>query len=259
MSEADRSYIYRASCGQITGRSHVLSEMPCQDYAAARTQHDFACIALADGAGSKSHSAHGARAVVKAAMRALVDRFEAIWAMSQHEPSQASAELIAHCRHALDRQAIKLRCDVSELASTLLFVAHSKGRFLAGHIGDGCVIHQREDGEIAVLSHPENGEYTNTTFFMTDKTVDRHFRLYSGECGQGSGFVIMSDGTAESLYRRADKSPATAAVRKIIAWCGTTSPKTMREALAGNLEHSFATKTTDDCSIGVIALTAKST
>ncbi|MFW3894936.1 PP2C family serine/threonine-protein phosphatase [Pseudomonas bharatica] len=255
MSETSRSYIYRTSCGQHTGRSHILSGLPCQDYAAARTQQDFACIALADGAGSKTHSADGARAVVKAVMRALADRFEELWTLSQDDPAEACAELLTGCRSALERQAIRLCCEYSELASTLLFVAHSKGRYLAGHVGDGCVVHQQEDGQIAVLSHPENGEYTNTTFFMTDKTVEQHFRLYRGECGLGSGFVIMSDGTAESLYRRADRSPATAAVGKIIAWCCTASAKKMRDALTANLENSFASKTTDDCSIAVLSLT----
>ncbi|WP_260958479.1 PP2C family serine/threonine-protein phosphatase [Pseudomonas citri] len=258
MSDADRSYFYRASCGQITGRSHLQSNTPCQDYAAARTQHEFACIALADGAGSRTHSAHGARAVVRAVTRALLERFEEIWALSELNSTKASEVLLEHCRTALEREAIKLRCEASELASTMLFVAHSKGRYLAGHVGDGCIIHQQDDGQVLVLSHPDNGEYANTTFFMTDSTVHSRFRLYRGECGQGSGFVIMSDGTAESLYQRAQKSPATSALRKIIGWCGTATPKAMRDILAWNLKQSFATKTTDDCSMGVLALTSES-
>lgn len=254
MSEVDRSYIYRTSCGQVTGRSHLQSDSPCQDYAATRSHHDFACIVLADGAGSKLHSAHGARAVVKAVTRAMADHFEELWALSEALPSKASAVLITHCRTALENQARKLSCEISELASTLIFVAHSKGRFLAGHVGDGCIIHQQDDGDIAVLSHPDNGEYANTTYFMTDSEVHKHFRLYYGQSGQGSGFVIMSDGTAESLYRRADNSPATAAIRKLLTWCSTASPKAMRAALEQNLQHSFAAKSTDDCSIALLAL-----
>ncbi len=259
MSDADRSYSYRASCGQITGRSHLKSDMPCQDYAAARTERDIACIALADGAGSRAYSADGARVVVRAVSRALVDGFEEIWALSEVKPSQASERLLAHCKVALESQAIKMQCEVPDLASTLLFVVHSKGRYLAGHVGDGCIVQQRSNGEIVVLSHPDNGEYANTTFFMTDSTAHSRFRLYRGESGADSGFVIMSDGTAESLYRRIDKSPATSAVRKIIGWCSTAAPKAMREVLAGNLEKSFAVKSADDCSIGVLALTPDGT
>lgn len=254
MCEADRSYTYRASCGHIAGRSHSKTNTPCQDYAATRIQNDFACIALADGAGSKKHSAYGARSVVKAVTRALADRFEEMWATSEVSPIEVSSELIGYCRSALEQQAQMLNCELSELASTLMFVAHSKGRFLAGHVGDGCIIHQQDDGDVAVISHPDNGEYANTTFFVTDSGVHSHFRLYCGSSGLGSGFVVMSDGTAESLYRRADKSPAAPAIRKLLSWCNTASPKEMRAALAKNLENSFAAKSTDDCSIGVLAL-----
>jgi hypothetical protein len=254
MSEADCSYSYKASCAQIVGKSHLGSETPCQDYASARIQHDFACIALADGAGSRLHSAHGARAVVKAVTRALATRFEEMWAQSEASPHEVSNELIVCCRNALERQAKDLGCQISDLASTLALVAHSKGRFLAAHVGDGCIIYQRDDGEIAILSHPDNGEYANTTFFMTDPDVRTRFRLYRGESAQGSGFVIMSDGTAESLYRKADKSPATTAIRKLLSWCSTSAPDAMRAALEKNLQHSFAAKSTDDCSLGVLAL-----
>lgn len=256
MNEADRSYTYRASCGHVTGRSHLKDSTSCQDYAATRIQQDFACIALADGAGSKRHSAYGARAVVKAVIRALAERFEEMWTASNTSPTEVSSELIDCCRLSLEHQANKLGCEVSELASTLMFVAHSKGRFLAGHVGDGCIIYRQDDGDVAVLSHPDNGEYSNTTFFVTDSKVHSHFRLYRGMSSRGSGFLVMSDGTAESLYRRVDKSPATQAIHKILSWCGTASPKEMRAALKQNLEHSFGIKTPDDCSIAVLALRA---
>lgn len=254
MCEADRSYTYRASCGHIAGRSHSKTNTPCQDYAATRIQDDFACIALADGAGSKKHSAYGARSVVKAVTRALAKRFDELWEISDVSPAEVSSELIGCCRSALEHQAQKLDCELSELACTLMFVAHSKGRFLAGHVGDGCIIHQQDDGDVAVISHPDNGEYANTTFFMTDYKVENHFRLYRGSSGRGSGFVVMSDGTAESLYKRADKSPAVPAIRKLLSWCSTACAKDMRAALAQNLEHSFAAKSADDCSIGLLSL-----
>ena len=258
MSKADRSYSYRTSCGQIAGRSHLQSNAPCQDYVVARAQRDVACVALADGAGSRSHSEHGARVVVRATTRLLMDQFEEIWALAGTNPSQAAAELLDHCLTALQRRASERNCAVSALASTLLFVAHSKGRFLAGHVGDGCIIHLQDDGQIVVLSHPDNGEYANTTFFVTDATAHDRFRLYRGHCAQGSGFVIMSDGTAESLYRRLDKTPASAALRRMFAWSNTSTPTEMRDALSRNLREIFAAKSADDCSIGVLTISCAS-
>lgn len=254
MSETDRSYSYRTSCARIAGRAHLQNGTPCQDYVAARAQHDFACLALADGAGSKTYSEQGARAVVKVVTRLLRARFENLWTLSERSPEDASAELIEHCLAALERHAAQLQCQTADLASTLMFVAHHKGRYLAGHLGDGCIVHQHEDGQVVVLSHPENGEYANTTFFVTDAKARKRLRWYRGECANDSGFVVMSDGTAESLYRRSDKTPASAAVRQLMSWNRRANPSQMREVLLTNLERSIASKTTDDCSIGIMSL-----
>lgn len=253
MTGTDRNYPYKTSCARIIGRSHLHSDLPCQDYVAARAQRDFACVALADGAGSKTHSEHGARAVVKATMRVLSNRFDELWTLAEKRPGDASGELLQCCLGALERQAKELQCQMSDLASTLLFVAHSKGRYLAGHLGDGCIFHQQEDGQIVVLSHPENGEYANTTFFVTDVSAQSRLRLYRGNCAMGSGFAVISDGTAESLYRRSDKSPASG-VRQILNWNRAMKAFEMRQVLSGNLERSFAVKSADDCSIGVLSL-----
>jgi hypothetical protein len=248
-----RSHSYRASCAQIIGRSHEKSGTPCQDYVAARVQRDFACVALADGAGSKTHSEQGARTVVKAVTRILSDRFDELWLLAADDPSQVSGQLLRCCLEALQHQAHRLGCQLSDLASTLLFVAHSKGRYLAGHLGDGCIVHQEEGGQLVVLSHPENGEYANTTFFVTDATDENRLRVYQGECTIGAGFVVMSDGTAESLYRRSDRSPATA-VGQVLSWNRTIPPSEMRAVLGANLERTFSAKTVDDCSIGVLSV-----
>ena len=74
------------------------------------------------------------------------------------------------------------------------------GRFF--HIGDGYAIYQGAAGD-SVLSRPENGEYADETFFVTDEDWKDHLRFTpvpQPECGCVIG--LMSDGTAPFAVNR---------------------------------------------------------
>ncbi len=62
----------------------------------------------------------------------------------------------------------------------------------------------------------------------------------------------MSDGTAESLYLRATRRPADAALQKLFGWTRTLPKTKMVRILEANLEQAFSKKTADDCSIGLM-------
>lgn len=145
---------------------------------------------------------------------------------------------------------------VNELASTLLFVAHNRGRFIAGHVGDGVIAQVDGDDSAKTLSHPENGEYANTTVFVTDSSATNRLRLFHGELDtRVAGFVLMSDGCAESLYNKQSGNPA-AAVSKLIAWNATLSRNNINSVLRSNLEQSFSKKSSDDCSLALLSILA---
>src|SRR5690606_42119695 len=61
---------------------------------------------------------------------------------------------------------LRLGCTFAELASTFLAVAVSAERFLVVHIGDG-VIGYVKNGELRVISAPDNAEFANQTTFVT--------------------------------------------------------------------------------------------
>ncbi|GGC63568.1 hypothetical protein GCM10011400_59250 [Paraburkholderia caffeinilytica] len=145
-----------------------------------------------------------------------------------------------------------MKCDVDAFACTLMFVAHKSGRYLAGHLGDGMIAMDDGVGEVITLSHPDNGEYANTTFVTEPDAVQR-LRIYAGECA-ASAFAVMSDGTAESLYLRATGQPARLALSKRFHWTRTFPRSKTEGILAQNLEQAFAGKTTDDCSIGLMVI-----
>ena len=123
---------------------------------------------------------------------------------------------------------------------------------MAGHLGDG-IICIKQGAETKLLSPPENGEYTNSTYFVTDKNALTHFRLYTGIAEDGFGVLLTSDGTAESLYERSTGRIGSA-TQKLLDWSEKLSSKRMEAVLLANLNQVFSQKSTDDCSIAVMAV-----
>ncbi|UVK97915.1 PP2C family serine/threonine-protein phosphatase [Pseudomonas sp. B21-048] len=243
----------KTACAFVTGRSHLKTQTPCQDYVAARESNEVTCISLADGAGSRARSEIGAQIAVTATLAFVCKNFESLWQNMDKHNAKAAQRLVNRCLDAFRRKSEKLGCDLNDLACTLSFVAHSHGRYLAGHLGDGVIASVNVDGQLQALSHPENGEFANTTLFLTDHKAASRLRLYRGQIEATTGFAIMSDGTAESLYHKSSGVPAPA-IQKLLEWNATLPRKKMRTVLGDNLQQSIATKTGDDCSIGLLSI-----
>lgn len=243
--------IGKVAAVQLIGKSHVRSGQPCQDFASGRRRGNVAAIALADGAGSRSHSEAGARTSVQAALRHLLGGFEELYALIQTDLHLAKGAILQRVRKALDADASKLGQPVDELASTLLFAGICKNRFVAGHIGDGAIVFENSDRELSILSHPANGEYANTTFFTTDRNAGDQLRLYSGTMN-GGGFALMSDGAAEALYHRETGAPAPA-IGQIMSWHRHLPRAKMEKVLTSNLDGPMR-KSADDLSLALLSI-----
>lgn len=137
-----------------------------------------------------------------------------------------------------------------ELASTLLFVAVNRGQSLAGHVGDGVIGCERA-GVLEVLSHPEHGEFLNETTFVTSSRAAERLALHRGALDGRSAFVLMSDGSAESLYRRRDRSLAPG-VASICTWLDRRAPDEVELALQRSLGDVIGPQTRDDCSLAIL-------
>lgn len=244
----------QVACARIVGRSHVTSNTPCQDFAAGRCKPHMAAVALADGAGSRAKSDVGAETAVRASLRLLMTRFDSLFEDAKRDAQKARRFIHKYLMQEIEVAARLHNCNVTDLASTLLFVAYKDRRFLACHLGDGVIAQASSAGQLTVLSKPENGEFANTTFFITDQGAADKMRLYFGE-GEAlpSGFVLMSDGTAESLYERRSGTPA-AVIGKLLEWNASLSRAKMFNVLDANMKQAFRLKTADDCSLALLSV-----
>lgn len=233
------------------GRDHLKTGAPCQDRTYLLKRKGVTSIALADGAGSRSLSHIGAELAVESVAAAMALNFDGL---SKGKRGAMARELYRTVLEKLEARAKEEGRSPGDLACTLLAVAIRGDRYLACHIGDGAIVQVTKKGP-KVLSHPEGGEFANQTFFLTGKDGEPHFRLYRGKLSPSTaGFVLMSDGSAQSLYRRADRSAASGCAA-MVEWCSRASGREVSRALEENLKRSLSMRTGDDCSLAVLGKT----
>ena len=250
----DLNYSYRVAGTQVPGRSHIKKGTQCQDRTFHMRTDDTCAISLADGAGSYSKSEIGAGVASESVVHILCDDFEALFDKGERV---ISTVIYNQIHQKLDKVAMDSGTTIKEFSSTLLFVAVSGGRYIAGHIGDGLIGIFVDDG-VQVLSYPDIGEYHNETYFTTTSNALDHFRIHIGNIENIKGFILMSDGTCSSLFSKSSGS-LTKANSSIFSWLmdENNSEKEVQTALRANIENVLQKKTTDDCSINV--MTIKST
>lgn len=274
---------WRFASARHQGRSHADASVPCQDYVAVLAEPDGTVVgALADGAGSAKLSHYGAEILANLASRLVAQQFDQLFRATNNLGTLREI-LVADLLDALatranegldisagDRARLDLpdhsaepliKCDVGDLAATLLVVAVCGNRFVALHLGDGVIgaeyILKSGTRTVRALGIPDNGEFINETKFITSRDAAGSIRVYRGRVTTASrtatGFVLMSDGPEASLYKRSTRTMAGACSRLLQA-CRDLPTETMHEQLAETLRDVIVPRTHDDCSLVLIAL-----
>lgn len=157
--------------GSVQGTSHIQLGLPCQDYCSGTVCGAKLVVACADGAGSAELSQWGAKAAV--------DRF--IEVVSRHSgneaPTNEQVEEWVHCaREGVLEEVVARQSTPRQLACTFLgaLVGHNWAAF--AQIGDGAIIFDGSD-RFNLAFWPENGEYANTTRFLSDGDYGQHLRV----------------------------------------------------------------------------------
>ena len=189
----------------VTGRGHLAQNLPCQDRTCTMTRNDVTAVALSDGAGSAPMSQEGAACAVQTVCELLCEEFERYsTTAAAHE---MRAELLTVVRDGIVRRAQQLGVHYSALACTLLAVAVKGDRYLLFHLGDGVIGYQK-NGKLLVASSPDNGEFANTTVFVTSSRALASARVMRGIQPAMEGFLLMSDGCEAAMYHKTRKKLA---------------------------------------------------
>lgn len=232
----------------VQGRGHIKTDAPCQDKTKFLCEHETSVIALADGAGSASMSHFGAEFVTEKICELLTQQFDIYF--NEDDGKAVKRVIVGTLMDGLEKLSQDLNCEIKDLASTLLVAAVKNGKYIILHIGDG-VIGYIKNGDLKIASHPENGEFVNTTVFVTSKDALSTMKIMKGQLNGITGFALMSDGTEASLYNKREKSLAPA-LKKIMDLSQVMKVNCLENEVERSFENVIKNSTTDDCSLIIL-------
>ena len=173
----------------LVGSDHLNMKMPCQDSAISVLKEDTFCLAVSDGAGSASLSKEGSSFLMELVKQAFLE-IPITDFLSENTSPDIINLLIEQFREKISKNFFN--SDLTDFACTLVcIIGRFRDKFVCFHIGDGAIISL---GNVPrILSSPENGEYSNETYFVTSEDWQEHLRINYGNLEDGF-VILMSDG-----------------------------------------------------------------
>jgi len=194
----------------VAGTSHKERNIPLQDSINVQVlnksdSEKIIIIAVADGAGSASHSHIGSNLACK-----LITNKVKKWLEQDNQIEQLTAEIIevwlANIRTIFYKVANGLSLDsIRQLAATLLVSIVASEYSFFFQIGDGAIV-IKSDNEYKCIFWPQTGEYANTTYFITDNDISKNL-MVALEKEQVKEFAMFTDGIQSIALEYINKKP----------------------------------------------------
>ncbi len=242
-----KSYNFNLAYAVERGANHVQNHSECQDRIQIVQTDSYLFMGLCDGAGSVVNSGEGAEFILEELSIEFQNNREIYFT-----DKNASALLTEFIEKKLERYSIEKKMEFDSLASTLLLVVIHKEQYLIAHVGDGIIIGVTDTNELEVLSEPENGEFSNLTYFLTSISYKKRLRLKMGKTQSlCNGLLICSDGVQELLFNEQSKDIASI-TKTMIDWLDEYSSNEVSQHLSFNLKKNFMKKSSDDLSLIIL-------
>jgi hypothetical protein len=124
------------------------------------------------------------------------------------------------------------------------------------HLGDGHAFCTHGDGSVSA-SHPENGEYSDETYFLSDPQWSAHLRLLRFAAPEGIREIgLLSDGAAPFAVNRSRDAFYRPFMDPVTDYLRGCSPESGNAALAQLLGREQAQAISGDDKSLVLALPA---
>lgn len=190
---------WKVFAASAQGKSHIDSGLPCQDAHAFEVSDAWIVAVVCDGAGSAAHSQRGADFSSKAIVKRL---FDLVSAADLDLARSQLPEIVASVRSELSAVAVTENLSAELFACTLVGLVAGPEQGFLFHIGDGVGIAEfAGEPTVRCISTPENGEYANETYFLTDEHWREHLRISEFK-GQPACIGLMSDGAMPFVMNR---------------------------------------------------------
>ncbi len=240
---------WKVFLASAAGKHHLDSALPCQDAGHFDIVHDVVIGAVCDGAGSAPEGRAGAEFMARDVVQRLAAAARA-GALAPAPGGQWRDTLlpaVQQARQALEALAVAAGRDLRDFACTLVGCVATGDGGVFFHVGDGFGVCVPSSGA-AVLSLPENGEYADETYFVSDADWHEHLRTTPlPRVGAGGYIGLMSDGAGPFAIDRARTGFYGPFIDPIVAFLGRSDARDGNPALHGVLasERTWSI-TTDD-------------
>jgi hypothetical protein len=245
--------MWSAVSASVVGTSHQTTGTPCQDanhvVRLRSGGEDVLLAAVADGAGSASHSHIGSSEAVQFLLKLIAQGDLNLSELNSEHTRGWYLAVLEHLKSIAEREAVPVR----ELACTLLLAIVWREGAIFSQIGDGAWVLEKE-GALLAGTWPQTGEYANVTTFLTsDGALDGlQFQRFTGEIQSLAGFT---DGIQMLTLNYADKTPGAAFFTKMFGLLRAAADETELIApLQQFLGSEVITSRTDDDKTLVLAV-----
>jgi hypothetical protein len=244
--------MWRVFSASVTGKRNLEQGTAGQDASHCVVTDDVLVAIVCDGAGSVREGRMGSEFIARALAEQLSSALLADRSLPE-VPADGSARLEASIHSAIE--AVRTR--LADLAASRQLALQDCSCTLVGcvaspvggcffHIGDGFAIQQGAAGD-SVLSRPENGEYADETYFVSDENWKDHLRLTPFPAPERGGVIgLMSDGTAPFAVNRARSGFFRPFIDPITAFLREATAPNGNEALQNLLESPRACEISPD-------------
>ncbi len=187
---------WRFVAASVTGLSHAAAGEPCADACAVRVMRSgdegLLVAVAADGAGTSTRGAEGARlaceAVLEEAARRAASPSPAPGALTRAEAVAWVEAARRRVVEAAEREGLVPR----DFSSTLLVALVGESSAFFFQIGDGAIVYRDAAGGYVPALWPQTGEYANCTFFLTDE--DAADRVETATADHAHEVALLTDG-----------------------------------------------------------------
>lgn len=169
--------MWKYGFASVAGTSHLKTALPCQDASRAeivinqngdQPGHEVLIAVVSDGAGSAAQAQLGSVMATEFFIAKVKTHFD-----NGGSLEQLTAGFIEHWIAAFQQTVagwIGEGGTIQEFACTLLAAVVGNGQAIYFHLGDGAIVESRggENDHFQCVSWPQQGEYANTTHFLTD-------------------------------------------------------------------------------------------
>jgi hypothetical protein len=147
---------------------------------------------VADGAGSTTDGGKGADIACGRAWESIIDTLRNDGDLSPVTDDTIRL-WIAAARDAIAAEAACSGKRLKDYACTFLGVVAGPDHALFFQVGDGAIVVSTGSGEYETIFWPEQGEYANTTFFVTDDDFFGHLDIRHADSAPGE-IALFTDG-----------------------------------------------------------------